>query len=119
MTTINNRNLNTFKRKNRISHKNFKLTTHSIQRAYERLNLTSKEEIKKLAYEAKYKGINLNGVEVNNYKELGLSYEELINFKRKFKCHTNSNTIYLYKGNVYVFGGNPNVNLITIIPLKT
>lgn len=117
MTTTNKITINK-NNKLKISYKNFKLTSHSIQRAYERLNITSKDEIKKLAYQAKYKGINLNGVGINNYKDLGLSYEELTNFKRKFRCYTNSNNIYLYKGNVYVFGGKPNINLITIIPLK-
>ena len=56
--------------RSRISYKDIKLTMHSKLRAEERIGLTSSEEIRKLAVSARYKGININALNKDNYNEL-------------------------------------------------
>lgn len=100
------------------SYKTIKLTSHSIQRAEERLNLTRKEDIKKLASAAKNSGIHLSGIRRDTYEKLGLTFEEYCYLKSNFNFRTNSTGIYVYKGAVFIFVGKSKSILKTIINLK-
>lgn len=100
------------------SHKNIQLTNHSIIRAQERLNVTRKEDIKKLAGRAKSNGVNLSSLRPETYEKLGLTKEEYIFLKNRFVQGNNSTAIYIHQGYVYVFVGKGQRTLKTIISLK-
>lgn len=103
---------------NGIGRNKIKLTSHSRQRAMERLNITSSEQLKNMASKARNVGINLDVVNIYNYKDLNIDYNTLISMKRQFRTKNNSNKIYFYKNNMYVFGGNHACTLLTVIPLR-
>ena len=101
--------------RSRISHKDIKLTIHSKLRAEERVGLTSSEEIRKLAISARYKGININALNENNYNELGINKALYNNLKHCYSRRTNAERLYYYKGNVFIFCGNDSRTLKTIV----
>lgn len=101
---------------NNISYKDIKLTFHAQDRALERLGVTRKDELCKLAASAKKNGINLNSLDLYNHEELGITYDELVMLKRKYSPRNNSQKNYLYKNHIWVFFGNDGRTLKTIIP---
>ena len=101
--------------RSRISYKDIKLTMHSKLRAEERIGLTSSEEIRKLAVSARYKGININALNKDNYNELGISKALYNNLKHHYSRKTNAERLYYYKGNVFIFCGNDSRTLKTIV----
>ena len=101
--------------RSKISHKDIKLTMHSKLRAEERVGLTSSEEIRKLAVSARYKGININALNEDNYNELGISKALYNNLKHHYSRRTNAERLYYYKGNVFIFCGNDSRTLKTIV----
>ena len=102
---------------NKVSYRKLKLSNHAVSRAQERLSLYSKDELKKLATSAKYKGINLNGVTMDNYEALGIPYEALVAIRRTTKSpQYNNNKNYLYKSIIFTFNPSGNV-LVTLLPL--
>lgn len=101
--------------RSRISHKDIKLTMHSKLRAEERVGLTSSEEIRKLAVSARYKGININALNENNYNELGINKEIYRTLKHYFPRKSNTERFYYYKGRVFIFCGGDSRVLKTIV----
>lgn len=105
-------------RANNCSYKQIKITPHSQQRAMERLNVTRKEELKKLASSARNKGINLNSIRRDTCEKLGLTWEEYCYLKGRFNPENNSTDIILHKGNVFVFCGKGQKTLKTVLNLN-
>ena len=101
--------------RNRISYKEIKLTAHARQRAEERTGLTSTDEVRKLAISARYNGINLHGLNVDNYSKFNLDLNTYRILKGHFARHTNSERLYYYKDKVFIFCGNDAKTLKTII----
>lgn len=102
-----------------FSYKDIRLSKHSIIRAEERLNLRRKEDIKKAAKEAKVKGINWKSIRYDTYSDtFGLNYSDYVFLKMKFCPHKN-NSVYFYKGNIFVFTGKSRNLLKTIISLDS
>lgn len=101
--------------RNRISHKDIKLTMHSKLRAEERVGLTSSEEIRKLAVSARYKGININALNTNNYENMGVSKDIYYTLKHYFPRTSNTERFYYYKGRVFIFCGGDSRTLKTIV----
>lgn len=104
---------------NHTSYHKIKLTNHSIERAHERLNLNNQDEIKQRAGKARFKGINVKNVNLNNYKVLGIEYPVLVALKRNFSFRTESTKLFYLNGFIYVFVGKNAMTLKTIIPVNT
>ena len=102
----------------KVSHKDIVVTIHAQQRAKERLNLTHVADIRKIAVAAKTKGINVKSLTYNNCQEHKISPELLKVIKQSFFINSNSNKIYYYKGNVFVFIGKKSCTLKTIVNIK-
>ena len=114
--TITYRNPN-FNR-NHTSWKLMNLTPHSKQRASERLNVTNSDELKKMANSARFKGIEIDRVNINNYESVGLTYEELVVLKKKYYRHNNSERLFYYKGVVWIFCGKGALTIRSIVPFR-
>ena len=99
---------------NNTTHNKIKLTHHSLQRSMERLNTQKTQQIKKLAYLAKKNGINIKNINPTNYNQLNLTKQQYSNLKKYFKSNQ-SGALYYYKGYVWVFSGNNNMTLKTVI----
>ena len=99
------------------SYKPIKLSRHSIIRAEQRLGIASTNEIRKLAFAARRKGIKVWLLDKSNKAESGLDDNTYYLLKSKIctNKHGNGNVPYYYKGNVFIFYGK--WHLITIIPL--
>ncbi len=104
--------------RSRISHKDIKLTMHSKLRAEERVGLTSSEEIRKLAVAARYKGININALNVDNYEDMGISKDIYHTLKHYFPRKSNTERFYYYKGRVFIFCGGDSRTLKTIVNIN-
>ena len=115
-STITYRNPN-FNR-NHTSWKLMNLTPHSKQRASERLNVTNSDELKKMANSARFKGIEIDRVNINNYESVGLTYEELVVLKKKYYRHNNSERLFYYKGVVWIFCANNALTVRSIVPFR-
>lgn len=100
----------------KISYRDIKLTYHVRDRAQQRLGITNKEEIQKLAHSAKYKGIKIKSLSATNHESLGLSYYMYIYLKNHYGHHHGSDKIYYYKNYVYVFSGDRSAVLKSIVP---
>lgn len=110
--------VNSYKKKTyHGSHKNIKITGHSMDRAYQRLSISSKEEVRKFASDAKNKGINLNSIREDTYRRVGLNRDEFEYLNKSFKAMNGAN-LYLWKGCIFVFCGKGGNTLKTIINLK-
>lgn len=105
-------------KKNMTSYKIIKVTEHAMARGRERLGINKKEVLQKLSNEARYKGINLNSLRHDTYEKLGLTYEEYKFIKSRFSFRTNSTSIYLYRGCVFIFVGNGGRTLKTVLNLN-
>lgn len=103
---------------NRIGADRIKLTFHSRDRGMERLGITNERELRNMACSARNKGYNLDSLTISNYDKIGLTYEELISFKRHFKTKNNSERIMYHKGYVYVFAGKDACTLKTVVKLR-
>ena len=103
---------------NKIGADKIKLTFHSRDRALERLGISEEKELRILASNARNKGYNLNSVTISNYDKIGLTYEELVSFKRNFQTKNNSERIMYHKGYVYVFAGKNACTLKTVVKLR-
>ena len=103
---------------NHTSYRKIKLTHHSLERACERLNLTTQDEVKQAAGRARFKGINVENLNINNYEKLNVPYSIMISIKRNFSLRTESTKLFYYKGYVYVFAGNKALTLKTIVPVN-
>lgn len=95
-----------------------KFTYHSRDRFLERLNLKSLDDLRKVAANARNKGVNLNSVNITNYEHFGMTYPALVAFKRYFKSHNKSERIYYYKDYVFIFCGKDSCTLKTVVPLR-
>lgn len=113
---MGNNNSYTTRNSNIPSYTKITLTSHSRQRAYERMNITSDDQIKRLAHAAKYKGVKIRAVNINNYSKLGLDYDTFRYLKNHYTHMYNSDAIYFYKGYVYCFSGGDSRTLKSIIP---
>ena len=117
-STITYRNRNPNFNRNHTSWKLMNLTPHSKQRASERLNVTNSDELKKMANSARFKGIEIDRVNINNYESVGLTYEELVVLKKKYYRHNNSERLFYYKGVVWIFCGNGALTIRSIVPFR-
>ena len=68
------------------TYKDITLTKHSIDRAKERLGITSEKELKKLALQAKRQGISLKHLSKKKCKEQGLTNKEYTVLKERYYC---------------------------------
>lgn len=100
------------------SHKEIVVTLHAKQRAEERLKLTHIAEIRKVAASAKNKGISLRCITVDNCEGYGISKDLLKEIRQSFFYNSNSNKMYYYKGNVFVFVGKNSCTLKTVVNIK-
>lgn len=128
--TVNRPNI-----RNDISYKDIGVTNHAMQRASERMKITSKQEIKKMAVSAKKNGVCISamnevlndtkaqfGKESLNYKNAINKYSTLFNMTPQLieeicdnvNIKTNSARVYLYKGYFFVFAGTKGRTLVTI-----
>lgn len=101
-----------------VSHKDIVVTLHAQQRAKERLNLTHIADIRKVAVAARTKGISVKALTYNNCQDYGVDPDLLRTMRQNFFFNTNSNKIYYYKGNVFVFVGKKSCTLKTVINIK-
>lgn len=108
---------NNFSR-NHTSWKHISLTSHSKQRAEERLKITSTEEIRKLASAARFKGIDIDRLSIQNYETLGLTYDELVMLKKKYYRHNKTERLFYYKNFVWIFCGNNALSVRSIVPVR-
>lgn len=106
------------KTRNVIGANRIKLTDHSRDRSMERLNITSKDEFRKLAASARNKGVNVDALTLRNYEALGLDYPTFCGLKRSFRSRTKSDRLYFYRGHVYVFAGKDACTLKTVVTVK-
>lgn len=102
---------------NRTSYKNITLTPHSMLRAYERLNVTTKDEVRKIACQAKYNGININSLTIHSYESKGITYPELVAIKNNYFKMSNTEKIYYYKDKLFCFRGKNAYTLVSILPI--
>lgn len=112
-TNTPNRKFSAHRYQNKKSYRNIKLTSHSILRAEERLGISKKDELKKIASQAKFNGINTNLIQRDNYHKFNLSWDEYLFLKGTF--NPRESKIYLYKGNIFVFAGKGSNTLKTVI----
>ena len=103
---------------NHTSWKYISLTPHSKQRAEERLKITSTDEIKKLASCARYKGVDIDRVNIYNYESLGLTYNELVMLKKKYYRHNKTERLFYYKNFVWIFCENNALSVRSIVPVR-
>lgn len=108
-----------------LSYKNIRLTQHSIIRAKERLNITDKNTLKKMAALARRSGVRLDNIDLdsksdyakdvlrNKYK---ISYTTMLYFNSHFNRYNDSNRYYLYKNFIWIFYGSNGSVLKTVIP---
>ena len=103
----------------KFSYKDIQLTFHSLERAEQRLNLTKKTEIKKIAGRAKVNGIKWESLREETYESVfHLTHDEFVYLKAHFAPHAGNANVYFYKGNIFIFVGKNNNKLKTIISLK-
>lgn len=115
--TFESKNYNQSRKHNVVSYKNIKLTNHAIDRARERFNINSKDELKKLAASAKSKGIAYWGLTTDNISQIGVPYEVFVTLNRTIKSRLKSkNKIYIYKNKIFIFANN-GITLLTCFPL--
>lgn len=85
-----------------------KITTHSKQRIVERTEGVSNFlEAKKLAKQAKHSGKTINDFQ---------KYENFFQYLQNKKNQTNSCSIRIYRGNIYIWRGK-NKSLVTAHPI--
>lgn len=110
-----------------LSYKNIRLTQHSIIRAKERLNITDKNTLKKMAALARRSGVRLDNIDLDNKSDYAkdtllnkyqVDYSTMKYFKSHFRQYNNSNRYYLYKGYVWIFYGSGGNTLKTVIPFN-
>ena len=114
-----NSNFNSNHNHNHNSKKEIQLTFHSRDRAEERLGINSKNELRDRAASARFNGVNIKNVNINNYERFGITYSELVALKTKFRKQNNSEKMYYNKGYIYIFFGKNCMSLKTIIKLHT
>lgn len=100
---------------NDFSYKNIRVTNHAKDKAVTRLGTSSEKEIQKMAASAKKNGLNMNAVTMMNYESFGLSFEEYKWLKDKVFYNDKTESAYFYKGRFFVFTGQKNRSLKTII----
>ena len=103
---------------NHQSKNKIQFTIHSRERGYERIGITNKNELRDMVANARFKGNNINSIDIYNYEKLGLTYGELVSIKRRFNQRSNSDRLYYYKGYVFIFFGKDSMSLKTIIKLN-
>ena len=91
------------------------LTHHARQRGYERLGITSDKELRKIASAAKKKGLDITLIGEDNCNKFGIPQKTVKAWRQAFKCKSNVNQIFFYKGLYYVFNGFKSRTLTTII----
>lgn len=101
-----------------IGQADIKLTHHAKQRGSERLGINSENELRKIAANAKKKGIEITGIDETNYSQKGVDLHTAKVWSSAFRRESNVNRIYYYKGLYYVFCGNRARTLKTIIQMK-
>lgn len=106
-------------KRNEFSYKDIKITYHAKNRAYTRLGISSEIEIQKLSASAKKNGLNLNALNMMNYDSFGLSFKHYQWLKSIDYYCLKSEVVYFYKGMFFVFTGNKNRTLKTIITINT
>lgn len=103
----------------KIPYRDIKVTLHAKQRAYERLGMTKEAEIQKLAHAAKYKGINIRALNLENYSLTGLSYNMYRYLKNHYSHQFKTEKTYYYHDYVFVFAGDRSRCLKSIVPCTT
>lgn len=103
---------------NHTSWKYMNLTPHSKQRGMERLNITNTDELKKMANSARFKGIDIDLLNIRNYEQLGITYDELVILKKKYYRHNNSERLFYYKNFVWVFCGANALTIRSVVPFR-
>lgn len=100
---------------NRPSFRSISLTQHARQRAMERINVTSKEQLQKMALSAKLKGSLISTLAKDNYKSRGLTLGEFKYLKNHYATNASTSKSYYRNGIVYVFCGNHSRTLRTVV----
>ena len=106
---------NRSKNHNHTSWKKMVLTRHCKQRSFERVGINNEEELKKMACGARFKGIELDKVNIYTYEGFGLAYNEMVALKNQFKYITKSDRIFYYKSYVWIFAGNNALTLRSVV----
>lgn len=104
--------------RNNISYKDIKLTSHAILRANQRLRISSTNDLKKMASNAKKNGINIQELTPETYSKFGISEDAFKTIRRMFYINNSSTRIYLYKGVFFVFSGNHCRTLKTVVEMS-
>lgn len=104
--------------RNNISYKDIKVTNHAVERIRSRLGYMNNQEIKKLAANAKKNGINIVNITMNNCERAGFSKTVFNKIQESFPIKNNSTKIYLYKGYFFVFTGNHQRTLRSVIEFR-
>ena len=103
--------------RNSISYKNIKVTNHALLRANDRLGKINQKDLKKLAANAKKNGIKINNLNENICSRYNISLEMYKRIKEMIPIKNNSTDIFLYKGYFYVFTGNHQNTLRSVIEM--
>lgn len=106
----------TYTRRSLPSYNAILLTHHARQRAFERFNITTDSELKKLAHSARYKGICVANLHRENYQAMNIPYRTYLYLKNKYGKHKGTDKHMYYKNMVFVFAGNKSRTLRSIIP---
>lgn len=105
-----------------FSYKNIRLTAHAKQRGHERLGITKEKDLQKRAANSISSGSNLKvlyNIGRNRARaEHGINGEIYDYLMKRFRLESNSERIYYYKGDVYIFTGNGGKVLKTIIEVN-
>lgn len=103
--------------RNNLSYKDIKITRHALERANTRFRNIKETELKKIAASAKKNGINISSINKDNLDKYGISPDVYNTMKRMISVKNNSTKIYLYKGLFFVFAGNSQKTLKTIVEI--
>lgn len=101
---------------NRISYREIKVTRHAKQRAHERLKINKESDIQKLAVAARYNGIKISTLALDNYNHYKICYNMYRYLKNHYTHHYKSDKCYYYKNHVFVFSGDRSRCLKSIVP---
>lgn len=99
------------------SYKSIKVSAHAKTRTEQRLGTASSQELQKMAFAARNKGVKIWLLNKENKKESGLDDVTYTLLKRNLQTHPSGgeHTQYFYKNNIFIFHGK---YLITVIPLN-
>lgn len=95
--------------------KTIKVSPSVMQIAHRQFNIESVKALQKMAGEAKHKGLNLDLLTENTYKDFKLDYDDYKWLKANSPVNINKEITYFFKGCFWIFNGKNNKSLKSLI----